>query len=110
MKNFILAGICIILTSFCFSQEWSNEQIQVLDKYGLTQEDPRGIVFYTGQDEDCTNFQESVSKAIESFFKAEMKSDLIYFCVPEILNRDIVKGQPMDLNKIVSVYLKEIHK
>ena len=107
MRNSILLTF-IVISSISFGQNsWTTEQIQVLDKYGLTQEDPRGIVFYTGQDEDCTNSQESVLKAIEAFFTAELKSDLIYFCVPEILNRDIVKGQPMDLYKIVSIYLEE---
>jgi hypothetical protein len=86
---------------------WTTEQIQVLDKYGLTQNDPRGIVFYTGQDEDCTSSQESALKAIESFFTTELKSDIIYYCIPEILNKNIVKGLPMDLFQIVTIYLEE---
>lgn len=110
MKILILL-IFVTISYISFGQDnWSKEQIQVLDKYGLTQDDPRGIVFYTGQDEDCTSNQENVLMAIEAFFNAELKIDLIYYCVPEILNKDIVKGQPMDMFKIVSIYLDEINK
>jgi hypothetical protein len=107
MRNFILSVICLITASFCFGQEWTREHLQVLEKYGLTKEDPRGIVFFTGDDEDCTKSEESVLLALESFFTVELKSDLLYFCVPVINNKDIVKGQPMDLFQIVSAYLKE---
>lgn len=110
MKNLILLAF-VIVSNISFGQSnWTSEQIQVLDKYGLTQNDPRGIVFYTGEDQDCTDNQETVLKAIEAFFTTELKSDLTYFCVPQIQNSGIVKGQAMDLFQIVSVYLIEVTK
>lgn len=105
MKNIILAGFCLILSSFCFSQDlWKSEEIEVLNRFGLDKNDPRGIIFYSNGDCVDGNFPE-IKSAVEAFLQGSIKKDLSNYCIIELKQKELI-GIPLDIHQIVQLYLQ----
>lgn len=101
MKNALLA-VCCMLFSFGFSQEWSKEQLQLLDNYGLEKSDHRGLVLSTNLS-DCENAL-SIEKAIIQFFISDIRKDITTLCI--IADSENISDRPMDLYEVTTLYIK----
>lgn len=97
---------CLLLTQAAFCQEWNTEELNILNKYGIQTNDPRGIVFVKSTNSECIKTYESVQEAIEAFFLSELKSDLITLCI-KVENNPIYFGEPLGIKRIVEIYLNK---
>jgi hypothetical protein len=105
MKNALLA-VCCMLFSFGFSQEWTKEQLQLLDYYGLEKSDHRGLVLSTNLS-DCENAV-SVEKAIIQFFTTDLRKDIITLCI--ISDPENISGHTLDLFEVTALYIQITEK
>jgi hypothetical protein len=96
MKNFILAGICMIISTFCFSQDWTSEQEAVLEKFALDKNDHRGLILTNHDPQNEYPHFSTLSQGLEFFMNLKEKRDLITINIDDL---------PVSLvNSTISVY------
>lgn len=107
MKNIFAAGFCLVFSFFCFSQEeWKPEELEVLNRFGLDTNDPRGIIFHS--DNDCIDGKyQNVKVALEAFLNASLKKDLTEYCIID-MKKDEPVETPLDIHRIIKLYLENI--
>lgn len=101
MKYLILTGLCLICT-FGYSQNWSKEQIALIDKYGLEKTDHRGLVLSTNAF-DCQKIS-SIEEAIINFFTSDIRKDITTLCISS--DSENITGTTLNLFEITTLYLK----
>lgn len=101
MKYLILTGLCLVCT-FGYAQNWSNEQIALLDKYSIEKTDHRGLVLSTNST-DCQNTS-SIEDAILKFFTSDVRKDITTLCISS--DPENISGPILDLFEITTLYLK----
>lgn len=96
----------ITILSYCQSPVWTSEQLTVLEKYGLSRDDNRGVVFYFSKAPECKVEKNTIEEALEAFFTTGVRRDITEIC---ILNSDEDKslgGLTLDIYQIVNLYLE----
>jgi len=109
MRKLLLTLLILVLVSGLnksFAQDWTSEQISILDQFGLEKNDIRGIVFTQSGTNPCNQEVSTVKEALELFLNAQVKRDITTFCISE-LNSDLITfEQPLDIFQIVSLYIE----
>lgn len=91
--------------ALCQDVNWTNEHVEILNKYGLEQNDHRGIILYFQEDLPCDQKAITVNEAIEEFLSAQSKKDIYTFCISNDPEMNKYNGQPLDLYQIVSLFI-----
>jgi hypothetical protein len=96
-----------LLSASIFGQDnWKQEELDVLERYGLETNDPRGIVLNPSGSDCPDGAYPDIKSAIETFFTATLKKDLSTFCIAG-LKEELIVGEPLDIHRIVQLYLKD---
>lgn len=110
MQKFIFAITTIALFSLnSLSQDvdWTEQHLEIINKYGLEKNDHRGIVFIFQQEISCDTEYSTVHLAIEAYLESISKKDLTSYCITDDEKFINYNGQPLDLFQIVSIYLQK---
>lgn len=90
-----------MLSLNCFSQtNWTQEELECINKYGLSQNDHRGVVFVSNPTSSLT-----VLEAIEGFFNASIKQDLIELQVSKVYFDEKYFNRPLDIRELIQYYI-----
>jgi hypothetical protein len=104
MRVFVF--VILLLCNQAKAQDsWTEEEKRVLDRFGLRQDDPRGVIFWPSGDDCAFESHNDMRSALESFFTASMKKDLTEYCVSQLPEKMV--GMPMDIHRVVLIYLTE---
>lgn len=104
MKNLILLTF-IVISNICYGQNsWTTEQIQVLDKYGLNENDHRGVIFYISDKEQSQ--YPTLNDAILAFFNSKSVLDISRIYVNNLQGFDSIEGKTLDIHLLVDAYLQ----
>lgn len=106
MKQFIgiVAFSLFSILSFGQTKEWTNEELLVLEKFGLDQKDHRGIeVIYS----DCDNPFENEIQALEAFYSSsDRKKDISILCIKENGTHLIGDGALLSVHESITLYVQ----
>lgn len=109
MKNTTISLIlsCFItVLSYSQSSTWTAEHITVLEKYGLTQDDNRGIILYFSNVSDCTIEKNSIKEGLEVFLTTGVRKDLTNICIVNSDEDKSLAGLTLDIYQIIDLYLQ----
>lgn len=88
-----------------FGQEgWKPEELEVLNRFGLDTNDPRGIIFHS-YDECVDGKFQDIKGAIETFLNTTLKKDLSEYCIIDMKKEELV-DTPLDIHQIIKLYLE----
>jgi hypothetical protein len=93
--------------ALCQNVNWTAGHIEILNKYGLEQNDHRGIILYFQEDVLCDQKVMTVDEAIEQFLSTQSKKDIYTFCISADPEMNKYNGQPLDLYQIVSLFIEK---
>lgn len=103
MRIYLLLMFCILSIN-SFAQEWTKEQLEVIEEFSLDQKDHRGVVFNNYNESNCSsNHFSTTEDAIISFFTTTIKRDVTTYCIDELGNE--VAGKTHGLKEIIEIYL-----
>lgn len=102
-KLIILALLVLPLTSLGQENQWTQEELKVLEKFSLNKEDHRGLVL-SQNDNNCHLQAASIKEGIESFFKSVEMRDLTVVCISSL--DPTQNDKTMDLKQVVQLYLE----
>ncbi len=95
----------LLLSTIGYSQEWSKEQIDVLDKYELVQTDHRGIHFSTDENENLSF--PTLNEALEYFLTLKKaNTDLLTVYVQSYPIGIKLKEKSIGIKAIVETYIQ----
>ena len=98
----ILIAIVALFSINSFAQEWTSEQLEVIEKYHLSEKDHRGIIF-TADNYGCDVEADSQLDAIESFFAPDVRKDIITVCISG--EEKDYYNKPLGLKEVIDIYL-----
>lgn len=105
MKQFIgvLFFISISFFSVCQEKSWTQEELNVLEKYGLDKQDHRGVeIVYEG----CESYFDSEILGFEAFYSSsDRKKDITKICVKDNGVRLVDNGTLLSVHESISLYL-----
>ena len=101
MKTILLA-IVTLFSINSFAQEWTSDQLEVIEKYSLSEKDNRGIIF-TADNYGCDVEVNSQLQAIESFFTPDIRKDIITACISG--EEKDYYNKPLGLKEVIDIYL-----
>lgn len=102
MKQFLIATF-LILSANVYSQEWTTDELFVLEYFGLSKDDHRGIIFQPLGEEGCLQSHSNSKDAFTSFFTTTIKRDITIYCLDT--NEEIKYYEVIDLHQMVKIYL-----
>ena len=94
----------LLLSTIGYSQEWSKEQIDVLDKYELVQTDHRGIHFSSDVNEKLSF--PTLIEALEYFLTLKVNTDLLTVYVQSYPIGLEFKEKSIGIKAIVEAYIQ----
>lgn len=105
MKTTIIM-LLLLFSNTAYNQEtnWKSEERMVLEEFGLSQNDGRGITFLV-QNTFCSESFTSEKEAILAFLTDQVKHDIRTFCIEEVRYNTIEEGNIYDLHAIIQLYL-----
>ncbi len=104
VMKIIISLMMLIPSTFSFAQSWTPQQMKILNKFNLSEDDHRGVVFTEGN--DCDKHFENTVSALLDYFQPKIRQDLIYFCVQGEIKKEYL-GKRMGLRELVSIYIEE---
>ena len=93
-----------LLSTIGYSQEWSKEQIDVLDKYELVKTDHRGIHFSANENEKLSF--STLNEALEHFLTLKINTDLLTVYVQSFPTGLELKEKSIGIKAIVEAYIQ----
>jgi hypothetical protein len=97
-----LFAIAILFSLNSLGQEWTSEQLEVIEKYDLSEKDNRGIIF-TSDSYGCDVEASSQLEAIEAFFTPDIRKDLITVCVSG--EPKDYYNKPLGVKEVIDIYI-----
>lgn len=102
MKQLLFSTFLLLSVSL-FSQEWTADELLVLENFGLSKDDHRGLIFNPLGEEGCIQSYSNPKDAIISFFTTTIKRDITTYCVET--SEEINYYEVMNLHQLVHIYL-----
>ena len=104
MKYLMLIGLCVLCTYGHSQNPWTSEQIQVLDNFGLSQTDNRGIILV--KEGNQSNYVVPTTlDAIKLYFVPDIRVDIITICITDFNLEEKYYNTPLGMKEIVELYL-----
>ena len=101
MKYLLLLSLSLIMYNVN-AQDWTTEELEVLEHYNLNQNDHRGFVFKQSSP-DCLESYSNITDGIESIFQTLKMQDVNEICIEEENNQYFNKV--IDIHSLVELYL-----
>jgi len=93
----------LLLSVSLFSQEWTTDELLVLENFGLSKDDHRGLIFNPMGEEGCLLSYPNPNDALISFFTTTIKRDITTYCIET--SEGINYYEIMDIHQLVQIYL-----
>lgn len=106
MKKLILLLVAL-LPVFLYAQktEWTAAEKKVLDKFNLSQDDFRGVIF-SKEAENCNITSENELQGLELFFNSTESRDLTTICLSNNAKVLIPMDSAIDIKSAVKYYIE----
>jgi len=99
---FLIIAICLSLKTIAQNSEEANK---VLDQFGLTESDHRGIILHFKKTNDVVIETISLNEALLNFLSSTEKRDLTHYYVTSEEDKFGLNDKPIDVMQIAHFYL-----
>lgn len=102
-KLIILALLVLPMTSLGQENEWTQEELNVLEKFSLNKDDRRGLVL-TQNGSNCNLIATNIVEGIESFFNLVEMRDITVVCIDGLDSE--LNNNTLGLKGIIELYIE----
>lgn len=104
MRLFYLVIISVGISFSSLAQD-SSEIKYVLDQFGLSETDHRGIILHFNESADNVKKIDSMNEALFDFLSSTEKRDLTHYFISSEEDKFGINGKPLDVMQIAQYYL-----
>ena len=100
----ILLVIFLFTINYTFCQDWTNEELAVIQEYNLSTTDNRGIILVKAGDQSNYVVPNTMD-AIKLFFIPDVRVDIITICITDFNLEEKYYNSPLGMKEVVELYL-----
>lgn len=105
----ILLLFFLLLGTICFSQDkWSAEQIELISKFGISQDDHRGVTIFIENNQQCELTFNTIQDAVNGFLGSNVKKDIVTICILDNSTLKSISGRTLDLHQLTNLYFGKL--
>jgi len=100
----ILLVIFLFTINYTFCQDWTNEELEIIQEFDLSQTDNRGIILVKAGDQ-CNSVVPTILDAIKLYFVPDVRVDIITICITDFNLEEKYYNSPLGMKEVVELYL-----
>lgn len=101
----ILLLFFLLTGTICLSQDnWSAAQNELINKFGISQDDHRGVTIFVDDNQHCELTYKTIEEAIIGFLGSDEKKDLVSICILDNSTLKSISGRTLDLFQLTNLY------